>query len=86
MAAITSITDVGRKDRSSLCCTQRDVTLSTFLKLAQALDLEFVPVPREDAAKFESFLNTKRETISSTKPPSLLERYQVKDDEAQSNG
>jgi transcriptional regulator with XRE-family HTH domain len=58
-----------------------DVTLSTLLKLAQALDLELVPVPRGDAAKLESFLNSKRETIFSTKYPSLLERYQVKDDE-----
>jgi transcriptional regulator with XRE-family HTH domain len=63
-----------------------DVTLSTLLKLAQALDMEFVPVPREDAAKLASFLNAKRETLFSTKSPSLLERYQVKDDEEQSNG
>ena len=63
-----------------------DVTLSTLLKLAQALDMEFVPVPREDAAKLESFLNAKRETLFSTKSSSLLERYQVKDDEEQSNG
>ena len=63
-----------------------DVTLSTFLKLAQAVDMEFLPVPREDTAKVESFLNTRRETISSTKPLSLLERYQVEDEDVQSNG
>ena len=63
-----------------------EVTLSTLLKLAQALDLELVPVPREDAAKLESFLNARRETIFSAKSPSLLDRYQVKDDEKQSNG
>ena len=63
-----------------------DVTLSTFLKLAQALDMELVPVPREDAAKVESLLKAKREPVPSASPPSLLERYQVKDDEEQSNG
>ena len=63
-----------------------DVTLSTLLKLAQALDMELVPVPREDAAKVESLLMLKREPAFSTKPLSLLERYQVKDDEEPSNG
>ena len=63
-----------------------DVTLSTFLKLAQALDMELVPVPREDATKLESFLNAKHETLFPTKSPSLLERYQVNDDEEQSHG
>src|SRR5450759_2760076 len=63
-----------------------DVTLSTFLKLAQALDMELVPVPREDAAKVESFLKAKDGPAFSTKTHSLLERYQVKDDEEQSNG
>lgn len=63
-----------------------DVTLSTFLKLAQALDMELVPVPREDAAKVESLLKAKREPAPSTSSPSLLERYQVRDDEEPSNG
>jgi transcriptional regulator with XRE-family HTH domain len=63
-----------------------DVTLSTFLKLAQALEMELVPVPREDATKVESLLKAKREPVPSASSPSLLERYQVKDDEEQSNG
>ena len=63
-----------------------EVTLSTFLKLAQALNMELMPVPREDASKVESFLNAKREPALSLQPPSLLERYQVKDDEEPSNG
>jgi transcriptional regulator with XRE-family HTH domain len=63
-----------------------DVTLSTFLKLAQALDMELVPVPREDAAKVESLLRAKREPAPATSAPSLLELYQVKDDEEPSNG
>jgi transcriptional regulator with XRE-family HTH domain len=62
-----------------------DVTLSTLLKLAQALDVDLLPVPREDTAKFESLLKAKREPASSITPVSMLERYQVKDDE-QSNG
>ena len=63
-----------------------DVTLSTLLKLAQALDVELIPVPREDATKLESLLKAKREQVPSAAPPSLLDRYQVKDDEEQSNG
>lgn len=63
-----------------------DVTLSTLLKLAQALDVELLPVPRDVAAKVESLLKAKRETASSAPAPSLLDRYQVKDDEEQSNG
>ena len=63
-----------------------DVTLSTLLKLVQALDMELVPVPRENAAKVESLLTAKREPALSAKSPSLLERYQVEDDEEQSNG
>lgn len=63
-----------------------DVTLSTLLKLAQALDMELVPVPREDATKVESLLKAKREPLPSNSSPSLLERYQVKEDEEQSNG
>lgn len=63
-----------------------DVTLSTLAKLAQALDVELVPIPREDITKVESFLKTKRVPAPSTSSPSLLDRYQVKDDEEQSNG
>ncbi len=63
-----------------------DVTLSTLLKLAQALDMELVLVPREDAAKVESLLKAKLEPALSARSPSLLERYQVKDDGEQANG
>lgn len=63
-----------------------DVTLSTLLKLAQALDVELLPVPREDAAKVESLLKAKRAPAPSAPTSSLLDRYQVKDDEEQSNG
>ena len=65
-----------------------DLTLSTLLKLAQALDVELLPVPREDIAKVESLLKAKRgPLLSAASPsPSLLDRYQVKDDEAPSNG
>jgi len=63
-----------------------EVTLSTLLKLAQALDVELIPVPREDATKLESLLKAKREPPPSAAPPSLLDRYRVKDDAKQSNG
>ena len=67
-----------------------DVTLSTLLKLAQALDVEIIPVPREDAAKVESLLKAKRATAPSiaapASSPSLLDRYHVKDDAEPSNG
>ena len=61
-----------------------DVTLSTFLKLAQALDMELVTVPREDVIKVESLLKAKREPAPSIPSTSLLERYQVKDAEEKS--
>ena len=63
-----------------------DVTLSTLLKLTQALDVELMSVPREDTSKVESLLKKKREPAPSAAPPSLLDRYQVKEDEEQSNG
>ena len=63
-----------------------DVTLSTLLKLAQALDVELVSVPREDIARLESFLKAKRGPAPSASPPSLLDRYQVTDDAEPSNG
>lgn len=59
--------------------------LSTLLKLAQALDVAILPVAREDTAKVDSLLKAKRGPAPSASPPSLLDRYQVKDDE-QSNG
>jgi transcriptional regulator with XRE-family HTH domain len=66
------------------------VTLSTLLKLAQALDVELMSVPREDVAKVESLLKPKRRATPSVSAPvsspSLLDRYQVKDDEESSNG
>ena len=58
-----------------------DVTLSTLLKLAQALDIELLPVPREDAAKVESLLKAKPAPGPSASPATLLDRYQVKDEE-----
>ena len=58
-----------------------DVTLATLLKLAQALDLELMPVAREDSARLESMLQAKRMSTLADPSPSLLERYQVKDDE-----
>ena len=63
-----------------------DVTLSTLLKLAQALDVELLSVPREDIARLESFLKAKRGPAPSASPPSLLDRYQVTEDAEQSNG
>jgi len=63
-----------------------EVTLSTLLRLAQALDVELMSIPREDMSKVESLLKTKRERAPSAAPPSLLDRYQVKEDEEQSNG
>ena len=63
-----------------------EVTLSTLLKLAQALDVELIPVPREDTAKVESLLKAKRGPAPSVSLPSLLDRYQVTDDEEPSNG
>jgi transcriptional regulator with XRE-family HTH domain len=65
-----------------------DVTLSTLLKLAQALDVELILVPREDTATVESLLRPKRGPAPSGSAPatSLLDRYQVKDDEEPSHG
>lgn len=67
-----------------------DVRLSTLLKLAQALDVELIAVPREDAAKVESLLTAERRLVPSAFAPgsfpSLLDRYQVKDEEEPSNG
>ena len=63
-----------------------DVTLSTLLKLAQALDVDIIPVPREDTAKLESLLKAKRKHAPSASSHSLLDRYMVKDDAEPSNG
>lgn len=58
-----------------------DVTLSTLKKLAQALDLDILVVPREDASKLHAVLNADRMPASPLASESLLDRYQVKDDE-----
>lgn len=67
-----------------------EVTLSTLLKLAKALDVELLPVPRADMQKVESFLTAKRGAAPSASlrasTPSLLDRYQVKEDAEQPNG
>jgi transcriptional regulator with XRE-family HTH domain len=65
-----------------------DVTLSTLLKLAQALDMEVLPVPREHASSLESLLQPRRAPAPApaVSSPTLLDRYRVPDDEAQSNG
>lgn len=63
-----------------------DVTLSTLLKLAQALDVDLLAVAREDTAKVESVLKAKRGPVPSAPASPLLDRYQVKDDEEPSNG
>jgi transcriptional regulator with XRE-family HTH domain len=63
-----------------------DVTLSTLTKLAQALDVELMPIPRQDSTRVETLLKAKGAPTTSASSPSLLDRYQVKDDEEQSNG
>ena len=63
-----------------------DVTLSTLTKLARALDLELMPVPRQDITRVETLLKAERVPATSASSPSLLDRYQVQDDEEQSNG
>jgi len=63
-----------------------DVTLSTLTKLAQALDMELMPIPRQDSTRVETLLKAGRAPAASTASPSLLDRYQVTDDEEQSTG
>lgn len=63
-----------------------DVTLSTLTKLAQALDLELMPVPRQDTTRVETLLKAKRAPATSASSPSLLDRYLVTDDEEPANG
>ncbi len=63
-----------------------DVTLSTLLKLAQALDVDLVSVPREEMGKLDSLLKAKRTAALPASPPSLLERYHVSDDAEHSGG
>lgn len=60
-----------------------DVTLSTLQKLVKALDIVLLPLPREEAAKFE---NLKAENKPAPSARSLLERYRVEDDADESNG
>jgi transcriptional regulator with XRE-family HTH domain len=63
-----------------------DVTLSTLTKLAQALDVELMPVPRQETTRVEKLLKAERAPAAPPASPSLLDRYQVKDDEEPSNG
>ena len=62
-----------------------DITLSTLNKLAQALDMALVPVPREHAAKAAAAI-APRAPDRAVAGTSLLERYQVHDDEASPGG
>ena len=67
-----------------------DVTISTLLKLVQALDVELLPIPREDCAKVAAAIQARRapafSAVPSSPSSSLLDRYQVKEDEEPSNG
>lgn len=71
-----------------------DVTVSTLLKLSQALDLELLLVPREHAARvdamIEAMVDDKREPAPSKPdggaPPSLLDRYRVSDEDDPADG
>lgn len=63
-----------------------EVTLSTLLKLAQALDLELLPVPRELGTQVETLLRAKPAAAAATIPMSLLDRYRVTDEVGPSNG
>jgi len=63
-----------------------EVTLSTLLKLARALDLELLPVPRELGAQVETLLRAKPAAPAATAPMSLLDRYRVIDEGDPSNG
>lgn len=62
-----------------------DVTLSTLMKLAQALDVELVVVPRKEVARVDALLTGDVRPITperASPPPSLLDRYQVNDEES----
>ena len=63
-----------------------DITLSTLTKLAQALDVELIPIPRQDITKLETLIKVEHPRAASTSSPSLLDRYQVTDDEEHSDG
>ncbi len=63
-----------------------DITLSTLLKITQALDMALLLVPKPDLPRIEALLQARRETVPATQSQSLLDRYQVKDDAEQSNG
>lgn len=63
-----------------------DVTLTTLLKLAQALDTDLLAVAREDTAKVESFLKAGHGSVPSAPASSLLDRYRVDDDEEPLSG
>ena len=67
-----------------------DITLATLNKLAQALDIELRPVPREHIAKITALIANRHApesaSLGATANESLLERYQIHDDEAAANG
>jgi transcriptional regulator with XRE-family HTH domain len=63
-----------------------DVTLSTLSKLAQALDVELMPVPRQAITRVENLLEVEPAPAARPSSLSLLDRYQVRDDEEPSNG
>lgn len=55
-----------------------DVTLSTLLKLASALETELLPVPREATPSVRAVITQAKATQP---PPSLLDLYGVPDDD-----
>jgi transcriptional regulator with XRE-family HTH domain len=57
-----------------------DVMLSTMTKLARALDLDILVIPREDSPKIHAILNA-APTQAPAAAESLLDRYRVSDDE-----
>ena len=59
----------------------KDVRLSTLTKLAAALDLELLVVPRERLAEVESLLRHGSSPLPPVPDKSLLERFHVPDDE-----
>ncbi len=62
-----------------------DVTLNTLKRLAQALDMELLAVQRGEVARVTAPPNAAQEPAASTPVPSLLDRYQVRDDPKQAD-
>ena len=58
-----------------------DVTLSTLLKLASALEMELLPVPREGVPSIRAVITPAKTAQPSQPPPSLLDLYGVPDDD-----